>query len=101
MLAVSIGFVSGGLLLLLIGVLVRRGVTWLIAGYDPSQVRDEKGLARWAGSCFIVMGTIATLAGVLVGVLPPEFAFIPGILFFVAATGGALAVVIGSQRFVK
>jgi hypothetical protein len=101
MLAVSIGFVSGGLLLLILGLLIRRGVTWLIAGYDPSQVRDEKGLAKWAGSCFLLMGAVGALAGVLVYVLPPDYVFIPVILYVVTVVSGATSIVVGSQRFVK
>jgi Domain of unknown function (DUF3784) len=101
MIPVSIGFVSAGLLLLTMGFLIRKGVTWLIAGYDPSQVRDEKGLAKWAGSCFMAMGAIGILAGGLVYLLPPDYTFIPVIVFAVAIPAGAITSVIGLQRFVK
>ena len=56
MAAVSIGFASTGLLLLTLGLLIRRGMTWLIAGYDPSRVTDERGLANWSGACLLSMG---------------------------------------------
>src|SRR5262249_62427903 len=89
MLPVSIGFVSAGLLLLIMGVLIRRGATWLIAGYDPSQVRDEKGLARWGGAGLLAAGGVEALAGGLVYVLPPGYALIPVILLFLStAIGG-------------
>ena len=42
MIAVAIGFASTGLLLLTLGLLIRKGRTWLIAGYDPSRVREVR-----------------------------------------------------------
>jgi hypothetical protein len=101
MLTVSLGFVSGGLLLLSMGLLIRKGMTWLIAGYDPSQVRDEKGLAKWAGSVFMGMGAIGILAGGLIYLLPPDYALIPVLVFAVGIPAGAITLVIGVQRFVK
>ncbi len=101
MIGVVIGFSSAGLLLLTLGLLIRKGMTQLIAGYDPSLVRDEQGLARWAGSGFMVLGAIALLCGSLMYLLPEEYASIPVIAFVVCIPAGAITLVVGMQRFVK
>jgi hypothetical protein len=101
MIAVAIGFASAGLLLLTLGLLIRKGRTWLIAGYDPSRVRDEKGLASWAGKCVMSIGAVGLLAGGLVYALPEAYAFIPVIAYFAAIVGGVITAVIGTQRFMK
>lgn len=101
MLIVSIGFISGSLLLLTLGFLIKKGMTWLIAGYDPSRVRDEKGLANWVGLGIMTMGAVGILAGVLVYVLPPEYTFLPVILFAVTMPTGAITILCGLRRFVN
>ena len=101
MLAVAIGFSSGGLLLLVLGLLIRRGKTWLIAGYDPSLVADERGLARWFGSRMMALGVAVLLAGVGVAVVPEDYVNVPIILYFVAVFAGAVTLVVGAQRFTR
>jgi hypothetical protein len=101
MLPVSIGFAAGGLLLLTLGFLIRKGVTWLIAGYDRTLVRDEKGLAKWAGSGLMILGAIGILAGGSIAILPEEYVFIPAIVYGISGPVAAITLVIGSQRFVK
>jgi hypothetical protein len=101
MIGVTIGFVSAGLLLLTMGLLIRSGMTWLIAGYDAKLVRDEKGLARWVGSLLMGMGAVAALAGGLFAVLPEEYLFVPLILYIIAIPGGVITILCGLRRFVK
>jgi hypothetical protein len=101
MMSVAIGFVSGGLLLLTLGLFIKKGMTFLIAGYDANLVADEKGLANWVGACFLVMGSIGILAGSLVYVLPEEYVFAPVIAFSIAIPTCAITTVVGLQRFTK
>src|SRR5262245_37202492 len=98
---VAIGFASTGLLILTMGFFIRRGATWLIAGYDPDQVRDEKGLARWFGLRFMIMGMIGILAGISIYVLPPDYFFGPVIAYVVGILGGVIVLLSGVHRFVK
>ena len=100
MLPVAIGFASGGLLLLTLGLLIRKGKTWLIAGYDATLVKDEKGLARWAGSWLMTMGTVAILSGASIFAFPDYF-FIPLAIYLIAIPSGALTIVIGAQKYTK
>ena len=100
MIAVVIGFASGGVLLLTMGLFIRKGVTWLIAGYDADQVRDEKGLARWVGSGLMAIGAVGVSAGAFIFVLP-EYIVIPVLLYPVAVLGGVITILCGIQRFVK
>jgi hypothetical protein len=101
MLPVSIGFVSAGLLLLTLGFLIRKGKTWLIAGYDPRLVRDEKGLANWFGSVLMTMAAIAILAGGLIAVVPEAYVAIPVIVFAVTIPAGVITLLSGVRKFVK
>jgi hypothetical protein len=101
---VSFVYVSVGLVVLLIGFLISKGMTGLIAGYvagyDPSRVRDEKGLARWVGSGVMGIGH----AGVLVGGLSyllPGLGLLWVIAFVAVALGGLIALVLGERRFLK
>ena len=97
---VSFVYVSAGLVVLLIGFLISKGMTWLIAGYDPSRVRDEKGLARWVGSGVMGIGH----AGVLVGGLSyllPGLGLLWVIAFVAVTLGGPIALVLGGRRFMK
>lgn len=62
--AVLVGY--GGLFTVLVGYLIKyHGMVHLIAGYDPEQVADEKGLADGIGTFVIVVGCVTTLIGVL------------------------------------
>src|SRR5262245_36000263 len=66
-----LGFVLVNLVVLSMGFLIRnKGMTWLIAGYDASQVRDEKGLARWAGTGVMAVGAVGLVIGGVIAVLP-------------------------------
>jgi len=42
-----------------------------MAGYDPNQVRDEKGLAKWVGLVLLPLG-FGLLVGGLIYLLPSE-----------------------------
>ena len=101
MLAVALGFAAGGLLLFVLGLLIRRGMTWLIAGYDPRLVADERGLARWFGSRLMPLGGAGLLAGAAVAVVPEDYIVVPILLNSVAILGGVITLVIGAQRFTR
>jgi hypothetical protein len=56
-LSIIMGFV--GLLLLLFGYLIRvQSMATLIAGYDPKQVKDQKGLTNFVGGHVMLMGAV-------------------------------------------
>jgi hypothetical protein len=100
LIAVPIVFIVVYLLVLSTGFLIRQGVTSLIAGYDASQVRDEKGLARWAGSGVMGIGVIG------LGCAASMFAFPDAMFIFVIAATvvsvvGAVALVATARRFLK
>ena len=102
MIAASIGFVLVNLALLAMGFLIRnKGMTWLIAGYDASRVRDEKGLAGWVGSGLMVIGASGFLAGALIPLLPDYFFFVLVIAFVVVVVGGGIRLLCGMHKFVK
>src|SRR5262245_58972084 len=50
-----------------------------MAGYDPNQVRDEKGPAKWVGSGLPRLG-FGLLVGGLIYLLPSDSAFLPAIV---------------------
>src|SRR5262245_8215967 len=99
--SVSIVFVSVYLVVLSMGFFIRnKGMTWLIAGYDASLVRDEEGLARWVGSGVMGIGAAGILAGALIYVLSDFAPFL--VLASVAVTlGVTITLVIGARRFLK
>jgi hypothetical protein len=83
------------------GLLIKKGMTRLIAGYDPSRVHDEKGLASWVGACFMIMGAAGVLAGTLMYLLPSGYAFVPVIVYAIVVPVGAITAVVGAQRYAK
>jgi hypothetical protein len=98
--AVPVVFLVVYLLVLSLGLLIRKGMTWLIAGYDASQVRDEQGLARWVGSGVVGIGIIGLLCAASMVAFPDAM-----LLFVLVATavalGGAVTLVAGARRFLK
>jgi hypothetical protein len=101
MVVVSIVFVLVNLAVLFIGFLIRyRGMTWLIAGYDASRVRDEKGLAGWVGPGVMGIGAVGILVGGLIYALP-DYTHILVIVFVVVAIGGVVTLMSGVGRFLK
>src|SRR5262245_36576805 len=100
LIAVPVVFVVVYFLVLSAGLLIRRGMTWLIAGYDSSQVRDEKGLARWVGSGVIGIGAAGLACAAGMFALPDAM-----LLFVVGANlvtlAGTVTLVAGARRFLK
>jgi hypothetical protein len=90
---VAIPFIAANVVVLTMGILIRRGMTWLIAGYKNHHVRDEEGLARWVGSGVIGIGATGILAGILMAALPERHEPFVVIGFVVVAIGGAVTLV--------
>ena len=100
MVAVPAVFLAVYLLVLAMGFLIRRGMTWLIAGYDAAQVRDEKGLARWVGSGVMGIGVNGLVfAGLMVAF--PEATPIFVIAATVVTVVSAATLVITARHFLK
>jgi hypothetical protein len=97
---VPIVFIVVYLLVLSMGILVRSGKTWLIAGYDASQVRDEKGLTRWVGWGVMGIGISGLIGAALMFAFPDVM-----VIFVLAANvmtlGGVATLVLTSRRFFK
>src|SRR5690349_7799620 len=101
MITVAIGFVLAGTLLATLGEFIRRGETWLIAGYNPERISDEHGLAEFCGSGILLMGATSAFAGGLAATLPENLGLIAVLLFALSILGGTLLLFVGSRRFVK
>lgn len=101
MITVAIGFVSAGMLLATFGELIRRGETWLIAGYDPERISDELGLAKFCGSGILLMGAASGFVGGLAATLPENVCLVAVLLFVASVFGGTLLLYFGARRFVK
>jgi hypothetical protein len=100
LIAVPVVFIVVYLLVLFMGLLIRRGMTWLIAGYDASQVRDEKGLARWVGSGVMGIGVIGLVCAAAMFVFPDAMlSFV--IVSLVVTLGGVITLAGGGRRFFK
>ena len=100
LIALPVVFAAVYLLVLSMGFLIWRGKTWLIAGYDASLVRDEKGLARWVGFGVMGIGVNGLVFAGLMVALPEAMP-----VFVIAATfvtlGSAATLVITARRFLK
>lgn len=101
MITVAVGFILAGWLVATSGELIRRGETWLIAGYNPAHVSDEPGLASFCGTGFLLMGAVAAFAGGLAATLPENLGVMAVLLFAANTIGGTLLLFVGSRRFVK
>jgi hypothetical protein len=88
------------ILVLSMGFLIRNGVTSLIAGYDASQVRDEKGLARWVGSGVMGIGVVGLVCAASMFAFPDSL-FILVIAATVVSVVGAICLVATARRFLK
>lgn len=94
--------------LLLLGFLIReRGKVNLLAGYDPRQVTDPHGLARFAGTVFYQMAAatlLVPISGAFLGTLladarnawPIVYAGYFGFVLFMS-----LRLVVGARRYMK
>jgi len=100
LIAVPVVFIVVYLLILCLGFLISKGKTWLIAGYDASQVRDEKGLARWVGSGVMGIGVNGLVCAVLMFALPDAM-----LIFVIVATvvtlAGVVTLMVWGRRFLK
>jgi hypothetical protein len=96
----AIVYVVVNLVVLTMGLLIRSGMTWLIAGYDASLIRDEKGLARYAGSNIMGIGVAGILAGILMYLLP-DYAVVFVLAFPLLVIVMTIRLLIGIQRFTK
>jgi len=67
----SILSITMGLIIFVIGVIIRRyKVVELLSVYNPKKVVDKDGLANWAGSKLILTGVMVVLIGIFAYVLP-------------------------------
>ena len=59
---IKVTFALVGLLCIVLSYLIGvKGKTSLIAGYDPSKVKDEKGLSRFFGIMTFILGLFTVL----------------------------------------
>ena len=98
-LVAAMAFGLTGLILLVLGYLIKyRGMTNLIAGYSPERVRDERGLANWAGGVALFFGGYTVAVGLLLflflQVLPVLAA-----LYVLTITVGTVVLVLGCRRY--
>lgn len=60
----AVSMTSTGLVTLLLGYLIKaRRMAGLIAGYDPRQVKDARGLTDWVGLNVSLIGGLVVLYG--------------------------------------
>lgn len=91
-------------LLALGGYLIRgRGMLGLLAGYDPRQVADPEGLARFAGTILYQMAAATLIVPVLITVLSGA-----RVVWLVAPIGYSVVIlfmcvrlIIGARRYMK
>lgn len=91
-------------LLALCGYLIRgRGMLQLLAGYDPRQVADPQGLARYAGTIVYQMAAATLLVPVLTTILVDTRA-----VWAIVSAGYAAVVlfmcarlIVGARRYIK
>lgn len=66
---IVLSIISGvtGLLLLLFGYLIKyQSMATLIAGYDPKQVKEKRGLTNFVGGHVLIMGAVFCAYALLV-----------------------------------
>jgi hypothetical protein len=82
------------------GVLIRQfQMMELIAGYDPDQVTDDEGLARFAGTSLLVLAGLTALVGILELVGPVDGQPVVYGLYTLAVVAIAGYLVYRSQRY--
>lgn len=92
--------VAGGLLVGLLGVLIRyAGAMHLIAGYDPENVDDEEGLANFVGAHTLAVAALVVCVGLLELWEPTADATWYWIAFVLAVLAVAARMIRGARRY--
>jgi hypothetical protein len=94
-------FILIGVALAILGAFIHRyKLVQLIAGYDPKKTADPEGLARWAGTNLLLMGTITAVAAAVSEylALPLQYVFF---IFIAAVLLISVRTVNGCKRYEK
>ncbi|WP_049971841.1 DUF3784 domain-containing protein [Haladaptatus cibarius] len=89
---------TSGLFVVVLGALIKyKGMSKLIAGYDPDEVADEQGLNNFIGTNAILVGVLTMVVGIVdyLGV----FENIVWIAFGVIVVIFAGRMIFGSRRY--
>ncbi|MEZ0611666.1 DUF3784 domain-containing protein [Fibrella sp. WM1] len=92
-----------GILFVLMGFLIRKfKLANVIAGYDPSLVKERAGLATWIGNCAMATGLsaliIALLNHLFLSAKSETFSYIA---FMVLSMVSGVVALAGSQKYSK
>lgn len=100
-LVAAVLFILIHLLLLYLGYQIKvQQRTWLIAGYAPERVRDERGLANWVGTGILLLASFGVGIGLLFA-LVPEYTLALVFLYAAVTLTGCLPLVVGCRRYTK
>ncbi|WP_247237696.1 DUF3784 domain-containing protein [Telluribacter sp. SYSU D00476] len=99
--------IFGAIALLLVGLGIyiwKKEATYLLANFprDPQQIRDRKGLARWAGLFLIILAGVLLLEGVLLWQLKDSrYELVPVVVMIPAVSLLTVLFLIGGQRYIE
>lgn len=100
-------FIFGVIALLLVGLGIyiwKKEATYLLANFpkDPQQIRDRKGLSRWAGLYLIILAGILMLERVLLWQLADSrYEMVPVVVMIPTVSLLTVLFLVGGQRYIE
>ncbi|HEV7347436.1 DUF3784 domain-containing protein [Telluribacter sp.] len=82
----------------------KKEATYLLANFpkDPRQIRDPKGLARWAGLFLLMLAGIMLLEGFLLWKLEgTRYELVPAVVMIPVVSLLTILFLVGGQRFIS